>query len=483
MSLANFRRVNIRLDKANEYYIETQFAKFGDYNSRELVVQVTDADVIKDQTGVTLNFGWMHNSVNNTGLEPFQELDVLTGLFGLNYPSEMMNAGTVTCVIHIIEEGKITVSRYFNVIVEASPIDETTIVSENEQELVQTFSSIFKVKKTLKNDAWFGWKTINFIGDSISHGANCTDIESDAFVSVMKRFLQEEYETTNQGYTTMYASMANGAYKTVLDIVETGTWTKMPDGEHLGLYVYSSSESGATLSITINKQTKQLRVMYDKLIGGGTLNVKLDGITKFTVATDGTSEIKNVFTLGVLDLSNEKFPCTIEIEKTDANLTKICGLQMYDDETQLMINNYGRTGARLTYVSDDLLNLMCDTNVAFFALGHNDRFFEDDGTFTQKINTAITKFKSVGTYVVVLDFIWDLSIDDNIYKQELKRLADECGGTYINFNELLPYGSDITKWISSGFLSDTSHPTEIGHKVIAETMANRIGLGYRVKCW
>ena len=130
MALDNFRRIDMRINKAN-YYIDTQMAKEGDYNGRELVVQITDDGEVKNQSGVSLNLGWRHDSVGNTGLDPFKVVDIAKGIFKIAYPKEMLNAGLVTAVIQVVESGKITLTRNFKITVESNPIDEDAIVSEN----------------------------------------------------------------------------------------------------------------------------------------------------------------------------------------------------------------------------------------------------------------------------------------------------------------------------------------------------------------
>lgn len=131
MALDNFRRIDMQINRANDYQLETQFAKEGDYNGRELVVQITNAGEVSDQTGVSLNLGWKHDYAGNSGLDNFTAIDAPKGIFRITYPTEMLIAGDVTATIQVIENGKITLTRNFKITVENSPIDEGAIVSEN----------------------------------------------------------------------------------------------------------------------------------------------------------------------------------------------------------------------------------------------------------------------------------------------------------------------------------------------------------------
>nr|WP_285800893.1 GDSL-type esterase/lipase family protein [Exiguobacterium sp. s124] len=119
------------MDKASQSYITPQYVKQGDYNGRELIVQITDGGAVKDMTGVSLELGWKHESIQNAGLEPFSELDVTQGLFKVAYPTELLNPGRVLCAIRVSENGTVTNSMNFTVTVEANPFDDTTLVSDN----------------------------------------------------------------------------------------------------------------------------------------------------------------------------------------------------------------------------------------------------------------------------------------------------------------------------------------------------------------
>lgn len=137
MSLDRFRSVDIRIDKADHYFMSSQFAKGGDYNGRTLVVQITNGGLIESQAGVTVNLGWRHESVKNSGLDPFEVVDAAQGIFEISYPREMLNPGRVTAVIQIIDGETITETKNFVIQVEKSPIDETSIVSSNSFTVLQ----------------------------------------------------------------------------------------------------------------------------------------------------------------------------------------------------------------------------------------------------------------------------------------------------------------------------------------------------------
>ena len=126
MTLENFRRTNITLNRANQPVLEPQITKVGDVNGRELVVQIIDGDVIKDQTGVSLKLNWQHAN-GNQGSETFSALDAKQGLFSIYYPENMLFRGTVTANISINENGKITNSLNFQIAVKGDVFDGSAV--------------------------------------------------------------------------------------------------------------------------------------------------------------------------------------------------------------------------------------------------------------------------------------------------------------------------------------------------------------------
>jgi len=126
LALDNFRKINITLNKVNQHILEPQIAKVGDVNGRELVVQLIDGGVIKDQTGVSLKLNWQHAN-GNQGAETFSPLDAKQGLFSVYYPENMLFRGTVTANISINENGKITNSLNFQIAVKGDVFNGSAV--------------------------------------------------------------------------------------------------------------------------------------------------------------------------------------------------------------------------------------------------------------------------------------------------------------------------------------------------------------------
>ena len=106
----------MRIDKANQRFLDYQNAKAGDVNGRELLVQITNNGVVEDQTGTTLKLNWQHENGNQDSTN-FKVVDIKTGKYSLYYPKEMLYKGTVDASIEINSNGQITHTMNFKIIV------------------------------------------------------------------------------------------------------------------------------------------------------------------------------------------------------------------------------------------------------------------------------------------------------------------------------------------------------------------------------
>lgn len=122
MALDNFKKTSMRIDKANQRFLDYQNAKVGDVNGRELLVQITNNGVVEDQTGTTLKLNWQHEN-GNQGSTNFKVVDIKTGKYSLYYPKEMLYKGTVDASVEINSNGQITHTMNFKIIVHADVFD------------------------------------------------------------------------------------------------------------------------------------------------------------------------------------------------------------------------------------------------------------------------------------------------------------------------------------------------------------------------
>ena len=360
-------------------------------------------------------------------------------------------------------------------------------LAQTEQEVSETKNNInypaFNLKRKLKVDAKYGQKRINVLGDSISHGANAPDIPNDAWTGIMRKFLQYEYSTKNYGFVNFNSAISNsqGTYYDAIDITPSGTWTKAIYGGALGAYRYSSSELGAKLAINIKKECKRIQFHFERYASyDSAIAVKINGTQVMTFNTGGTDDTSMV--TNTLDVSSYVFPLVVEVEKLDAVYTTLTGISLYDDINDIVFNNYSRSGLKLVDLTDSILTNICDSNILFFALGHNDRYGGGSlTTFINKINLIRDTINANEAFLIVMDFLWYEPASES-FRKEIKRLSDEVpNSVYIPYPDYLWDSTQSTKWIAEGFLSDSSHPSVMGHQMIAESAAKKMQLGITSK--
>lgn len=137
MALNNYRRVDIILDTANDK-VDWQSplnANTGEYNSRNLRVQLTNGGIVEPQTA-NLYFGFRHVETGESGVVPMNKVDSSRGIYEVYYPREMMaKEGVVICAVKIVDTvdgtNHINLTANFTVNVERSTIDDSMEVPEN----------------------------------------------------------------------------------------------------------------------------------------------------------------------------------------------------------------------------------------------------------------------------------------------------------------------------------------------------------------
>lgn len=152
MALDQFRSTLIKLDKANQFALENQFAKQGDANGRVLRVQLSNAGIIEDQSGIELNLKWRNIAKGNEGYDSFEVEDASQGLYKFVYPTAMTSVpGTLECDIEIVENGTLTNTRSFRITVEGSAVSDSAAESDNSFTALQ--EAVLKVNNLEENYA------------------------------------------------------------------------------------------------------------------------------------------------------------------------------------------------------------------------------------------------------------------------------------------------------------------------------------------
>ncbi|WP_368251335.1 BppU family phage baseplate upper protein [Enterococcus sp. 2201sp1_2201st1_B8_2201SCRN_220225] len=132
MELNQFRDVDLVIDKANDNFIQRQFVSQGDYKGRTLTAQFTNSGLIGEIPGLAANLYWQNQSSGLTDLTAFECIDKLNSIFRIEYPEHMMTPGKVIANIQVIQDGKVTHLKSFELTVQKLAGEMTGIVNKAE---------------------------------------------------------------------------------------------------------------------------------------------------------------------------------------------------------------------------------------------------------------------------------------------------------------------------------------------------------------
>lgn len=118
LELDQFRDVDLVIDYANYTFIEKQFVSQGDYKGRTLTVLVTNKGVVGEVPGLMLNLNWHNEASGLTDLSAFSVLDKANSIYRIEYPQHMMTPGRVIASIQVIQNGKVTNLKQFELTVQ-----------------------------------------------------------------------------------------------------------------------------------------------------------------------------------------------------------------------------------------------------------------------------------------------------------------------------------------------------------------------------
>lgn len=118
MELDQFRDVDLVIDRANDSFVQKQFVSQGDYKGRTLTVQVTNNGVVGEVPGLMLNLNWYNEASGLADLSAFSVLDKANSIYRIEYPQHMMTPGKVLASIQVIQNGKVTNLKEFELTVQ-----------------------------------------------------------------------------------------------------------------------------------------------------------------------------------------------------------------------------------------------------------------------------------------------------------------------------------------------------------------------------
>lgn len=244
MGLDKFRDVDLVIDHANKTFIQKQFVSQNDSDGRTLTVQVTDNGVIGKVPGLTVNLHWHNESSGLTDLSPFYCIDRESSLFRIEYPKNMLNAGRVVASIQIIQNGKITHSKQFEINVQQLAGRTVGVIDKSEYgALVETLGDANKFRTDI-DSLGIDKADLKYVDDLFANLAKGGP--NGIFYSLSE--LESKYPSGAIGTYLVYdVSYSDGPHAFIWD-------TNIKNWKDLGVYQAKEIEDGAIRTNNIDDQ-------------------------------------------------------------------------------------------------------------------------------------------------------------------------------------------------------------------------------------
>ncbi|MBQ9414414.1 MAG: hypothetical protein IJU16_04735 [Clostridia bacterium] len=343
----------------------------------------------------------------------------------------------------------------------------------------------------------FGDRSVSIVGDSISYGAGSNgDVATNSYVGIIRSAINQKTGSNNYGFASIRARTwgENPAFEIHDWPTKGGEWeTEIRDRDNLIGDGFFSTGHWNYLDVKVREgyNYQYFCVYYQKGPGRGIFSVAsdssdkttLDGQQNFVCEADSETPARTGF-YRMSDFDNRTIRITVQ---TDGKPVTITGIGYYNDLTGVVVNNYSCPGLSLagsrtsetSGVTKKVLGIAAKADTVIFALGYNDSHFSvDPSFFSEKIDYLIEQINQNGSHLIVNDMCWyipsvtSISMNKDLidfYKGELKRLARETGGVYLDQQAI--HGDAVLQYIYDG-----AHPNPDGHWVIADTILQAMGL-------
>lgn len=399
------------------------------------------------------------------------------GLLGFN-PASTYPANTVGADLKFLRTEDLRVEGL---------VDRINVERRNQLNLHSTYNS------WLSGNSISGARAAIVMGTSIEFGAGAgtsinteNDIRNNAYVRLLQKALNIENGGNNYGFVSAYQS--NGTGREIHTITNTGTWTALAnaDAGHMpNGWGMLSSTAGNKMTITLNSQYRALRVWHDGTKVGSYKVTLNNTVNLGTFTTDGTgSGWDHTASLPLVDWLNGGMK--IEVEVISGSVM-ISGFEYSNDTAQFSLQNFSRDGRAARYMTEGVIQRACDSaNILIWAMGPNDRDFVGSAQteVIQRHDWLIQYANQYGVRLVVVDTLF-YNDSSHWMRVELKRIADSVdGAVHVPMPSLFtPDGTNLTiaELIDRNFAYDGVHPTVPGHRMIFETIAQKMGLSVTSK--
>ena len=384
--------------------------------------------------------------------------------------------------------------------------------------LKQTMNSNSAIDYTAatNTDCW-GERSVAVLGDSISFGSGCEgNIADNSYAGIVKNAVNAKNGSPNYGFMPAYTTNWSPRSEEICSWPTmtggpgvTGNaegWSETDSGDRLMYFGLTAYKQWASLTYKLRSgyDYEYFCVYYQTGPGYGTFVMSnvVDGMGYDQATVDGTvvydceNTVNETKRTGFYRVSDFQNGMTVAITSNDNSPVTITGLGFYNDISgnYVTFNKYTRGGAMLTPLSDKVLSQAASASTLIVGLGYNDAFWGHGYNYTKadfsdRIDYLIAECKKNGTNVIVNDYLWNnyntlaaytgysaavkADIDEKFefFSQELKRLAKETNGIYID--QEAHWGSELMAYVNA---NDGVHPLNGGHRLMAQAILEAMGL-------
>ncbi|HCE4999790.1 TPA: SGNH/GDSL hydrolase family protein [Vibrio parahaemolyticus] len=334
-------------------------------------------------------------------------------------------------------------------------------------------------------------KSVSILGDSITHGAFAGDLYRNGWANLLSRSINAEYGSHSYGFTP-FLTLGEGDNFSfdVAEFTKSEKWIPIYGSDasnFISGFGYRSSSIGSYLSFKIPSFMSRVLIHYISRNDGADVDVFVNGISSGKIQSRG--EVNN-FSFVDIDLFDDGSGYVeVKLVISGSGYFDFSGISYLSSYDEIVCNNYSVSGRRFCYIADDIANVISsNSRTIIFALGHNDSGETDpsyQASFKHVIDTFIDACNKNKVDVIVPDFVWTRP-DSNWVRVELRRLAEETSGLYINLPKLLEKSdgvpADLNHLVNTlGMWVDSSHPNEEGNKWIFEEIAKAMNLSCQTK--
>lgn len=329
------------------------------------------------------------------------------------------------------------------------------------------------------------------LGDSVSHGATAIDIFKNGWVNLLGRAMNAELGTHGYGFTPyMPLGYGAGLSEDIISSSWSDGWEQLTRENSLSFVSgvgMRSISPGQEITMTFPAFMPNARLFFNIQSGGAQVSVLVNDVEVMEIQTAGDFFIHKGFDIPLSD--NGDGETIIKIVQKGEGVVDFSGVSLISDINESTMLNWSHNGRQTRHLDSEVIKLVGqNARTLIFALGLNDAG-KSDAEYRNKtienINLLIDEINSNGVNVVVPDFLWTYP-EDNWFRSELRRLASETSGLYIDLPSRLkkPDGSlPDADWLVNelGMWFDHSHPNETGMAWVFEQIAKEMALSVQTK--